>query len=454
MRKTTLLHQTLYLFVLSILFSCSHKQISGNILTLDNLNLQTNEQFNFNTIEDLNNQIKNVGSLNQLQNQKKIVRILIAFQNLTKKTKDIQIALLPKSKLKLTLLSFCAAPDKAVPDKNEIYSWIKGEINIPFAKSIIKLYSQANSAKQESTQEVLWNLANKTYYEDYPDNLKTLLNTASSSAKFTIPSRARNEIINVALPEEVSNSINIVKGQYYSFKDFNSAIQELKSQSKIPSNYFGSTIPTTPIATSTVSSGYAAQTIEFYNTSEKNESIKLDEYYLKSVRKDVQPILLSPIIPNLNDLQKILDAIALKMLGHLGSEYPTLNAAEKKLVQEKPIQAAIAFYLSQIAESKGDSYFPGTSRNGKSDAFRHYVWSGLLTRDLSEPEAREFLLAHESNATQPIAEKNMDTANNEKGISAALDILKSRSFEDNEFFDLAKKEIEQGHLIILKSKVD
>ncbi len=40
-----------------------------------------------------------------------------------------------------------------------------------------------------------------------------------------------------------------------------------------------------------------------------------------------------------------------------------------------------------------------------SDAFRHYVWSGLLVRDVGEDSAREFLNAHEAARGQSASEK-------------------------------------------------
>ncbi len=82
-------------------------------------------------------------------------------------------------------------------------------------------------------------------------------------------------------------------------------------------------------------------------------------------------------------------------------------------------------------------------------AFRHYVWSGLITRDLNESSAREFLNAHEENPRQPRIEKEMDEYNNERGILAAKKLLTTGAFEDEKLFQKAAEEISKSNLRIL-----
>ncbi|MBK8203543.1 MAG: hypothetical protein IPK68_14865 [Bdellovibrionales bacterium] len=200
---------------------------------------------------------------------------------------------------------------------------------------------------------------------------------------------------------------------------------------------------------STESQGYRSQTITFYNSSDRTESIHLENVYLQPIREDVQPLILVSVIPKLDEIQKLLEKAALKLLGYAGSQYPTLNQDERKLVKQKPIQAAIAFYYSRVAENMSEAAFPGTSINGEADAFRHYAWSGLLVRDIGELDAREFLQAHEAAPHQPPAERAMDLFNNEKGISDAKELLKNGDFEDQTLFERAKKEIYEGQLRIL-----
>ena len=157
----------------------------------------------------------------------------------------------------------------------------------------------------------------------------------------------------------------------------------------------------------------------------------------------------APLLVYNEEIENILNDAAVKMLGYLASQYPTLNFEEKSLVKQRPIEAAIAFYNAVLAERNGDKFFPRSAENGKSDAFRHFVWAGLMTRDLDQPTTQKFLGAHELNPRQPLDEKTMDTFNNERGIQAAEQLLKSGSFKDDDFFNYAVKEIEEGRLKIL-----
>jgi hypothetical protein len=210
-----------------------------------------------------------------------------------------------------------------------------------------------------------------------------------------------------------------------------------------------SKLPETDISATTSSRGYESQIITFYNSTNNIGIFKTTSYYLKPIRDDVQPIILASVFPYENEIQKILEESALKLLGYLGSQYPTLNPSEKALVKQNPIEAAITFYDAFLAERNGDRFFPSSGQNGASDSFRHFAWAGLLTRDLGEETARKFLNAHELNSSQPSEEKAMDEFNNERGILAANQFLKRGNFENAELYEKATEEVKSGKLRIL-----
>jgi hypothetical protein len=251
------------------------------------------------------------------------------------------------------------------------------------------------------------------------------------------------------MPEKLKEVFDIVKGQYHTFEDFKKRIDSIKSKSILSQNNLASTLPSSSVLASTNSDGYEAQTITLYNSTNKDQSLKISDYYLKPLRPDVQPIILASTLPYNDEIKNILEDAALKMLGYIGSQYPTLNAKERDLVKKRPIDSAIVFYNAMIAEKSAEKIYPNSAENGKSDAFRHYVWAGLLTRDLGETTAREFLSAHELNPKQPVIEKEMDMFNNEHGIRSARKLLEQRSFTDQEFFDTAISEIKSDNLKVL-----
>lgn len=133
----------------------------------------------------------------------------------------------------------------------------------------------------------------------------------------------------------------------------------------------------------------------------------------------------------------------------MGSQYPTLNRDEKELVKERPLEAAIVFYNALIAEHKAEELYPNSKPNGESDAFRHYVWSGLLVRDVGEDSARLFLDAHETTPGQSAAEKAMDQFNNERGIQAAKTLLQKEYFDTFAILEKAKRDLENSKLRVL-----
>jgi hypothetical protein len=435
-----------FLFILS---SCSHQPVTGDLILRGKAGLNFDKQFDFSDPEILGQQIQKFGSLASFSNQEKLVRMLVAFQKFKENLSKNELQFLPHTQTKIQLLSFCASPHKAIPERNEVFRWAVGGTGISLEKPVIQYFIQAGSEKQESIQELLWNLANKTYYEDYPEGLQKILNKISPSAKIGLPSKLKNEVIDKIVPQEVRDSTELIEGKYYSYIGFANEIRSKKSKfQRLPDDMI-SKIPESNLMASTESKGYRSQTITFYNSSDRTESIHLENVYLQPIREDVQPLILVSVIPKLDEIQKLLEKAALKLLGYAGSQYPTLNQDERRLVKQKPIQAAIAFYYSRVAENMSEAAFPGTSINGETDAFRHYAWSGLLVRDIGELDAREFLQAHEAAPHQPPAERAMDLFNNEKGISDAKELLKNGDFEDQTLFERAKREIYKGQLRIL-----
>lgn len=125
--------------------------------------------------------------------------------------------------------------------------------------------------------------------------------------------------------------------------------------------------------------------------------------------------------------------------------YPGLTPAERKLVDQNPKEAVVVFIQKTRAELSASRNFPAQGFNDESDAFRHYVWAGLLTKEIGAERAQMYLDAHEENRLQPAAERAMDLANNRGGILAAQKLIKV-----NPSFDL--KTLEQSALDDLRGR--
>lgn len=88
--------------------------------------------------------------------------------------------------------------------------------------------------------------------------------------------------------------------------------------------------------------------------------------------------------------------------------YPGLNPAEKKLVEKYPKDEIAVFIQKTRAEFASDSNFPMQGLNDEGDAFRHFVWAGLLTKELGKEQVSKFLDAQEDNRLQPDNERIME----------------------------------------------
>lgn len=98
--------------------------------------------------------------------------------------------------------------------------------------------------------------------------------------------------------------------------------------------------------------------------------------------------------------------------------YPGLTPAEKKLIEKYPTDILNVFTQKTRAEWSSRRNFPDQNMNDESDAFRHFIWAGLLTK--------EFLDAHEDDPDQPMSERNMDLHNNNRGQYAAQELIKKK----------------------------
>lgn len=432
----------------NLLTNCASKPVVGDII-LDDFRPSYENEFDFSTADKVREQIKVIGSLKETENQRKFIKLLVAFYNINKANHVIQLPARTKTTLKFN--SLCASSHKAIPVQNEIFQWVLGQPDIQMMRQILPLIN-SGQIDAHSAQEMIWNLENRTYYEDYPENIKKLLNKSDPNAKLILPSRIKTQIIDEILPQELEKAKGLLKGQYYELTTFKERIESLKSKAALPSGYFASHIPNTHVLAQTVSNGYETQTITLINPENKKQNLAVSNYFLKPVRPDIQPIILSSNMPHLEEIKRIMEDSSLKLLGYMASQYPTLNASEKALVKKYPVESAIVFYNAIIAENNAESLYPESGVNGVADAFRHYVWSGLVTRDLDESTAREFLAAHESDPGQPQIEREMDEFNNDRGILAAKDLLDLGVFEDEKLFKKAASEISAGSLRILNDE--
>lgn len=133
--------------------------------------------------------------------------------------------------------------------------------------------------------------------------------------------------------------------------------------------------------------------------------------------------------------------------------YPGLTNDEKDLVRQSPKDAWIVFEQKNIAEESTERNFPDGDLNDESDAFRHFIWAGLLFKELGLEKAKQFLDAHENDPKQPPSEKAMDLANNRDGLLVAQKLIKNNKLDLKTLEREALKELIERRLTILNPRL-
>jgi hypothetical protein len=130
--------------------------------------------------------------------------------------------------------------------------------------------------------------------------------------------------------------------------------------------------------------------------------------------------------------------------------YPGLTPTEKNLAAKNAKDAFTVYKQKNIAEKSTSRYFPDQNLNDESDAFRHFLWAALLTKELSKVRAKEFLDAHEADPDQPDIERQMDMHNNSRGQAAAESLLKEKRWSQKNIEAQGLEELRAHRLQVLK----
>lgn len=201
-----------------------------------------------------------------------------------------------RTKLVIPLKSYCLDSNKASPDSTEPFKWSKVTNDILYLTELVKL-SAENKYNQTLIQEIIWNLKNKTYWENYPDSHKEILKLIDVNAPKKIPSEQEAEAISTikdevikVLPTEVQDKITYVRGQFHNFETIKSQLDVRKSNQKYPLSDITAFDDISSLYTSNKSDNFSKQEVTFYNTSEKPIEVNLTEYEQVPVRSDVQKL--------------------------------------------------------------------------------------------------------------------------------------------------------------------
>lgn len=139
-----------------------------------------------------------------------------------------------------------------------------------------------------------------------------------------------------------------------------------------------------------------------------------------------------------------------KLLGNL-AYYSDLNVRERELIRLHPKEAITVFVQAQKAESSTYTKFGRDVQDDESDAYRHYIWAGLLSKELGLELAKKFLDAHEfERENEP--NSAMDLANNGAGLLMSEQLQKTGRFSQEEMESHAMQALKEKSLVVLKPR--
>lgn len=134
----------------------------------------------------------------------------------------------------------------------------------------------------------------------------------------------------------------------------------------------------------------------------------------------------------------------------LVSVYPGLTVQERALATQNPTKMLTAYKLSWKVEELCLKLYRASVVNDESDACRHFIWAGLLTKEFGSSFASAVLSAHEADAQEPDRERKMDEANNKIGIGEAEGLIKSKKFSEEALLKRFQEQRDQNKLTIIR----
>lgn len=204
---------------------------------------------------------------------------------------------------------------KAQPQSGEVYQWKKNDDQFLYLKQILKL-SKNDTFTQNSLQNLIWNLKNNTYWEQYPTDQKKILKLIDPESALKLPSQMKLQIqkkfleqVQPDLSQKVRDSIELIQGTYHSYEDFEQSLNNTQSSFQVPLSSLSS-IDGTSLYVETQLQNYKSQEVTVYNVTDENQSLNIFDYYQQPYRQDVQPLAAFSDLDNheflFNELEKLL----------------------------------------------------------------------------------------------------------------------------------------------------
>ncbi|MCL1973007.1 MAG: hypothetical protein FWG57_08500 [Endomicrobia bacterium] len=425
-----------------LLNSCSTKLISPDRLSLEKIPIL--QEYDY-TKFDHKQFLEEIKALNKILSEKNIPeskyedilnrlellgRQMKIFESIKFNRKEASFTIPAKSRTALNFKSYCLNGGRGCPAEKEQFVLRKKSPDIPLYKDIMIYTNSGQEIKTVNKQHLLWNLKNNVKFENLPSDQQAFLlkmdpmsylkvnNFITSEVKSQLTEFAKTQ---VPFYNQVTDTIKLVQGKAHTYEEYAKNIENIAVKAKLIDNAAPIQSDGYDIFTQTQSSGYSNTKIIFININQ--HPIAIDCTAFLDPFRPVQPIGFD--FPKffeehekyedeiLSELDKLLISLYKKISKLLGRD----NEGDFKTIEENIKDKTSLFHFladAVVAEYSTWINFFRSDNSDESDAFRHALWSALLTRDIGEKLAEEFTTNHE---TMPHSEPTtkMDLHNNKIG---------------------------------------
>lgn len=287
--------------------------------------------------------------------------------------------------------------------------------------------------KIEHAQNLLWGLLKGARFNDLKlekqvQLLKIFPDAPVRFGNSFIENMARSKILSL-LPAQVNGAANLASDGLKKWQSLQGNYKELETIFA-PENTRTTAIPTTWVQHSDgyyvrlKAYGYSRVKAEIYVP--KGKSVKFRPATLLALPTKGQRLGISPNTVE-NPILQEADKLLQKLLQKYGDV--EVNPKEAKLIRQRPIDAWKVHQSSVRARELTIRNFGTSGRNDSSDAFRHFIWSGLSAKEVGNSSARDFVTAHENDPLLPKDQTEMDMHNNNSGLEAGARLANRPDFE-------------------------
>lgn len=440
--ETNLIRAILSGFILFASFGCS--TLANRDFPLQKLKHRiVTEAPPFQSLRDAVTQAKNYESREMTGFRDTLVAYQKSLEGQIQKNKTIQIA--DGHSYEFEFESFCLDPGRSSPSYEVFFSPSKAELP-HWLKTIVSAY-KANGMSQKDTQLLIWALRSGMRFDEMnsqdQNNLKKVFPDAA--VRFG-NSQIADFVQNKILPEDVKDVIS----KFESFKsllkqtnrDYDEISEILAPRSKKVSEKKVSWVQLEGGPLMRISSdGFSRINLKIYYASDAKRKTNSDGILAAF---SLEGLVVSPP----DNAQRLILASIVPMSGGITNALKNTTTEEVKLSVKYPSDAFMVLKNAITAQELTKKYYKKPKDNTESNAFKHFIWSGLNSRDVGRGKAQKFLDAHETNQLHTPKSSAMDKHNNKAGLDSADRITKDANFQEN-LITAAREAIKKGELVII-----